>query len=235
VTSGPGAADGAPPGDGDLVISIRDVRARPSETPGVVDLRIETTRGPVEAHMHPAEGRVGCAVFVGGAIGGVEGPADGLYPRLAQALVSRGVTSLRVQYRRPGELSECVLDTLAGCSLLKGLGGEAVVIVGHSFGGAVAIMAGELSPLPGAVVALSAQRFGTQNVDRLAKPLLLIHGADDDVLLPAASEDIYARAQEPKHIVLLPGTGHALREAADEVFSILERFIAGSVGDPLMP
>ena len=37
-----------------------------------------------------------------------------------------------------------------------------------------------------AVTALSPQRFGTGEVDRLGKPLLLIHGIADRVLPPLA-------------------------------------------------
>jgi fermentation-respiration switch protein FrsA (DUF1100 family) len=233
-TNGDGAASGdgsAPGGVGDLVISIRGVHAQPSDLPGCFELRLDTTRGEITGYLHPCEGRAGCVIFLGGAAGGVDGPADSVYVRLAQALVEQGVTSLRLEYREPGEFTECVLDALAGCSFLKGIGGESAVLVGHSFGGAVAIKAGELSPLICFVVALSSQRFGTQDVERLGKPLLLVHGEDDDVLLPAASEDIFGRAVEPKRLILLPGNGHGLRESATDVYRILEQAITDAVGD----
>lgn len=217
--------------EGDLVVSIQRVQAQPTEIPGCFELKLDTTRGEITGYLHPCEGRTGCVVFVGGAAGGVDGPADAVYLRLAQALVAQGVTSLRLQYREPGEFTECVLDALAGCSFLKGIGGESAVLVGHSFGGAVAIKAGELSPLICFVVALSSQRFGTQDVERLGKPLLLVHGEDDDVLLPAASEDIFGRALEPKRLILLPGNGHGLRESAADVYRILEQAITDAVGD----
>lgn len=132
---------------------------------------------------------------------------------------------MRVAYRDPGEFEECVLDALAACSFLKGIGAEQVVIVGHSFGGAVAVKAGELAPISTAVVGMSSQRFGTQEVAQLGKPLLLIHGSRDDVLDQAASQDIYDRALEPKQLVLLDGAGHGLSEVADEVYDLLKAFI----------
>ena len=125
-----------------------------------------------------------------------------------------------------------MLDALAACSFLRGVGAERAVVVGHSFGGAVAIRAGQLAPLATAVAALSPQRFGTAEVDRLGKPLLLIHGAADRVLLPLASEDIHARAREPKRLVILEGGGHSLREVAGEVHALLAGFIAAALGDP---
>ncbi len=95
----------------------------------------------------------------------------------------------------------------------------------------MAIRAGELAPLANAVAALSPQRFGTQNVEQLGKPLLLIHGSDDTVLLPQASEDIYERAQQPKRLVILDGGGHSLREVAADVHTLLTQFISDAAGD----
>ena len=228
---------GAPPsGPDDLVLSIENVNARPGDTPGELEVEIETTRGQIKGTLHPCEGKTGCAIYIGGAAAGSgEGPADSVYLRLSRELVARGVTSLRIHYREPGEFTECVLDTLAACSFLKGIGAERAVLVGHSFGGAVAIKAGELAPLASAVAALSAQRHGTQEVDRLAKPLLLIHGSADRVLLPEASEDIFGRAQEPKRLEILEGGGHALTEVAADVHGLLGEFIATAVGDPVPP
>ncbi|MYE47051.1 MAG: alpha/beta hydrolase [Chloroflexi bacterium] len=221
----------APGAPDDLVLSIRDVRAQPSEEPGELALEIDTTRGTILAALRPVEGKTGCAVFLGGAMGGGDGPAEGVYLRLSRELTAVGVTSLRVGYRHPGEFDECVLDALAACSFLRGIGAERAVIVGHSFGGAVAIKAGELAPLAIAVAALSPQRFGTQTVERLARPLLLIHGSDDTVLLPQASEDIYERAQQPKRLVILEGGGHSLREVAAAVHTLLTEFITDAAGD----
>ena len=226
----------SPDGSDDLVLSIHNVHARPGPEAGELALEIETTHGTIPGALHPCEGKSGCAIFIGGtAAGGGDGPAGGVYLRLGRELVAEGVTSLRVGYRDPGEFNECVLDTLAACSFLKGIGAERAVIVGHSFGGAVAIKAGGLALLATAVAALSSQRFGTAEVGSLGKPLLLVHGSADSVLLPRASEDIFERAVEPKRLVILEGAGHGLSEAADEVHSLLRDFITdavGAAGDP---
>lgn len=228
----PGARRPPPDDDaGNYVVSIRNVTAQPTEQTGQFRVIITTSRGDVTAYLHPCEGRTGVAIFIGGAGGGVEGPADHVYRRLADDLVAKGVTSLRLEYREAGEFAECVLDTLAACSFLKGIGASEAVLVGHSFGGAVAIKGGELAPLVKAVVAMSSQRFGTQDVERLGKPLFLIHGADDEVLLPAASEDIFGRAQEPKRMVILPGAGHGLAEVSRDVYGMLDDYITRAIGD----
>jgi alpha/beta superfamily hydrolase len=230
--SGESSGSGAQPSVEDLTLSISGVRARAGDGPGELEVELDTSRGAITVFLHPCEGKTGCAVFLSGAGGGVKGPANEIYIRLGRELVADGVTSVRVQYREPGEFEECVLDALAACSFLKGIGAEQVVLVGHSFGGAVAVRAGELAPIATAVVAMSSQRYGTQEVEQLGKPLLLIHGSRDEVLDQAASQDIYDRAHEPKQLVLLADAGHGLAEAADEVHALLKEFIAAhATGD----
>lgn len=229
-----------PPLDGDddlvghLELSILGVAAR--ERPdGALEVLINTSRGELSGILHPREGEPGAAIFVGGAVGGLEGPAGGLYPRLAEALASpeapSGLSSLRLHYREPGEFQECVLDVLGGVSFLKGIGARRVALVGHSFGAAVAIKAGELSELVGGVAALSPQLYGTRTVERLAPTsLLLVHGAADGVLDCAASRDIYDRALEPKRLVLYDGADHTLLQCRDELFELLREWLTEIAG-----
>lgn len=230
---GNGNDDGTSTGDGDpsdLTLSILGVRTVPGEVAGEMTVVLNTTRGEITTHLRPCEGRTGCVIFLGGAGGGVRGPANQIFETIGEELVAAGVTSLRVEYREPGEFEECVVDALAGASFLKGIGATEAVAVGHSFGGAVAIKAGELNELVTGVVAMSSQRFGTQTVEQLKKPLLLIHGSKDEILDQAASQDIFERALEPKRLEILEGAGHGLLEVVDEVHDLLHDFITMSVG-----
>jgi hypothetical protein len=70
-----------------------------------------------EPVYHPAAWTAG-AVWLGGAGGGLEGPARGLYPETCRRLQSAEVAGLRLRYRRPSELGKCVLDTLLDVELL---------------------------------------------------------------------------------------------------------------------
>lgn len=222
--------------DGDLDLKLLRVSAAAGEAPDSFLLHLETSRGPIEGILHPVEGGTGAVVCVGGAMGGLDGPAGGLYGRLPALLSAAKVTVLRINYREPNKFEECVLDALAGCSFLKGIGASSVVLVGHSFGGAVVIKAGELAPIVCAVVSMSPQLFGTRQVEQLDKPLLLVHGMEDNVLSHEASEDIYSRANEPKRIVLLAGTGHSLSESKDEVERLLASWIPEQLdGDDVLP
>ncbi|MDG1839819.1 MAG: alpha/beta hydrolase [Dehalococcoidia bacterium] len=215
----------------EMTLSIKSAKARPAEIEGEMDVQLDTSRGDVTLHFRPVEGAVSATVFVGGAAGGVKGPADEVYIRLASALEAVAIASIRVEYREAGEFEECVLDTLAACSFLKGIGAEKIILVGHSFGGAVVIKAAALADTVVAVGSLSSQRFGTSDVDALNKPLLLIHGSTDDVLDKAASEDIFSRANEPKEITIIEGAGHSLAEGAEDVFVLLETFIKKHADD----
>lgn len=209
----------------DLTLSITGVAAADAGADGGMPLQVNTTRGVINALFHPVEGGTGAVVFVGGAMGGVDGPANKIYSRIPAALAERSVSTLRVDYRHPNDTQECVLDVLAACSLLKGIGATDVVLAGHSFGGAVVIAAAELAPIVRGVVSMSPQLHGAERVDSLQVPLLLVHGMADTVLSYEASEDIYRRAPEPKRIVLYAEAGHSLIQAQDEIWDLLLEWI----------
>ena len=222
------------PNDDDFSLRITQVQARPRPVdegepdPQRLQLRLGTTRGDIEALLDVSEGQPGAVVFCSGAMGGeheVIGPGGRVYERLAGELPALGVSTLRIHYRMAGEFEECVLDVLGACSFLSGVGAERVVLVGHSFGGAVVIKAGQILPIVCGVVSLSPQLFGTRQVEQLAKPLLLVHGTADAILHHAASEDIYQRAQEPKKMVLIPNGGHGLTEDPETVHDEVSSFI----------
>lgn len=179
---------------------------------------IRTDRGPVETRLYQAPGATAGVICVGGVGGGFDTPAQGLYPKLGEELSAAGFKVLRVKFRDPTHLGEAIHDVLAGIALLRAHGVERVALVGHSFGGAVVINAGIVSPVVRAVVGLASQSYGALCVGELSgRPLLLIHGEEDEVLPPSCSETLHRAAGEPKELELLPGAGHVLDEAADAV------------------
>lgn len=208
----------------DVVVSIEGVSAVPHDIAGQYVVTLHTNHGDLEAVLVPCEGRSGCVIFIGD-----EG-AEGVYRLLSQQLVDAGVSSLRLRPRVGGELFDTIVDVMAGCSFLKGIGGASAVVVGHSYAGAVAIRSGLLSPFVCAVAALAPQLVGTQGVEELGKPLLLIHGSADQVLLPLASQDIYERARSPKQLVMVDGAGHGFTGEGERLMALLRDFIAGNVG-----
>jgi len=188
-------------------------------------LQLVTNQGPMAARIHPAEGNR-AILWVFGAGGGLGGPAGGLYTRLGTQFQQSGTTSLELDYRRAGYLQDCILDVLVGLAYLESLGKDQLALVGHSFGGAVVINAGFISDAVIAVAALSSQTSGTDAVGRLSpKPVIFIHGEQDEVLPPTCSRDLYARAGEPKEIILYPGCLHGLDQCREELDRDLSRWL----------
>jgi alpha/beta superfamily hydrolase len=193
------------------------------EIAGALRLTIRTSRGEIPVILHAPDAATRAVVCISGAIGGFDGPAK-LYERLGMDLPGKGTTVARMNYRAPNDFNECLLDTLATLAFLKATGHERAAIIGHSFGGAVAINAGTLSPIATVVIAISSQLAGAHVVaDLKPKPLLLIHGTADTILSHQSSELIYERAEEPKPILWTARTIASGR--GDELFALVEEWL----------
>lgn len=186
---------------------------------------IRTSRGDIRCIMHPAGGEA-AIIWVCGALGGLEGPSFGIFRDLSEELVTEGITSLRLDYRVPGYIPECVPDVMMGIHFLYQEGKSNIGLVGHSFGGAVVIQAGALSPQVKTVVGISSQTYGAHSVGCLSpKPLLLIHGERDQNLPADCSRQIYQWAGEPKELVIYEDNGHFLRECHDKLHDLLREWL----------
>jgi len=193
-------------------------------------LVFRTTRGEIKAILHQAERSQQAVVWVCGARGGFGGPGPAIYARLAEEFREREITSLRLDYRQPNSLQECMLDLMAGVSFLKSTEYKPVVVVGHSFGGAVVIAAGVAGGHIKGVVSLSPQTYGSNMVGMLSPvPLLLVHGKADTRLPFRCAEQIYAWAKEPKQLVLYEGAEHLLEECREELEALLKGWIPATL------
>lgn len=172
---------------------------------------LDTNRGTIECRYHDAgEGDL-AVLWVFGSGGGLGGPAGGVYERLGGDIRDEGVASLQVAYRVPGDLLECVLDVLMAIAWLEANERTRVVLVGHSFGGAVVIATAAVSEAVIAVAALSSQLAGTESVSLVApRPLLLVHGLSDTVIPPESSRRILEQAAEPKELIEYAACDHGL-------------------------
>ncbi len=160
-------------------------------TPQLDHVEMYTMRGLVTLLWHGPRDAHDVVLMCGGAMGGLLGPADGLFHDL-------GVTFAEPGHRHhPGRLPAPQrprpLRDRRGRRGRRGRAGSApdrFVVVGHSFGGAVAINTGvALGRHAAGVVALSTQSAGCESADLLDdSPLLLVHGDADELLPPMASE-----------------------------------------------
>lgn len=203
---------------------------------GYFPVRVDTSAGDVSCRYYKAEGASAAVICVGGVGGGFDTPARGLYPVLCRSLASSGAAGMRVCFRHPTELQEAVIDVLVAAHVLVDDGIDAVGIIGHSFGGAVAIQAGVQIPETRAVITLATQSFGAEVVDQLpeSSAVLLLHGERDRTLPPGASHYVHDLAREPKRLVRYPGAGHNLDEVADdvhhEVRDWVDRYVLSAAG-----
>jgi uncharacterized protein len=212
-------------------IALHDVRTGPSYDgelgAGVV---LRTDRGDIQALLHPSPEAQHGVIWVGGARGGFGRPGKGAYARLAEALRQERISSLRLCYRHPNVLPECALDILAGIASLQQDRVQRVVLVGHSFGGAVVITAGAVHEHVAGVVALAPQTYGARLAGQLApRPLLVVHGTADTRLPYTCGVQIYDWAQEPKQLVLFEGAEHRLDECAAELDQLLTQWIPATL------
>jgi fermentation-respiration switch protein FrsA (DUF1100 family) len=195
-------------------------------TPALRHVEIYTMRGMLTLLWHGPRDAVDVVVTCGGGMGSLLGPADGLYHDLGTTFAERGIGTVRVGYRKPNDLHRCVHDLAAATDLVSRSGARRFVTVGHSFGGAVALQAALiLGGYCKAVVTLATQSAGCEHADELGDiPLLLLHGTEDEIL-PAETSGIVQMLAGHGEVVLLPGTGHLLTQAADEVRARLFEWI----------
>ncbi len=191
------------------VLAVQDVEI----AEGLRHVEVYTLDGLLTMMWHgPSTAPRGAVLFCGGAMGGLLGPAQGLFHDVGVALATMGFGAIRVGYRRPNDLRNCVLDVLAAADLANRTGTSRFVTVGHSFGGAVAINAAVgLGAAARGVVTLATQSAGCETAASLRDvPLLLIHGDQDELLPVAASEAVRQLAGNRGELVVLPNTGHLL-------------------------
>ena len=239
-----GAGSPAPPADPTdptalealhpLATSEVDVIDVSADRAGLRHREVYTMRGLLSVLAHePPSGTAptGSAIVAcGGAMGGVLGPGRGLYHHLGERWAARGTPFLRVGYREPNNLDLCAHDLACGVEMARDAGADRVVVMGHSFGGAVAIRAAVVMPASVVgVVTFATQSAGCEVAAALGgRPLLLFHGDRDELLPPESSWIVQAMAGSGE-VVVLPGEGHLLAESDDAITQRLDDWLAATL------
>jgi pimeloyl-ACP methyl ester carboxylesterase len=211
------------------ILAVQDVKV----TPTLRHLELFTRGGLLTVLWHGPPDAEAALIACGGAMGGLLGPGNGLYQFLGDELGAHGIATLRVSYRRPNDLEACVDDAGAACEMAVAEGARSLVIMGHSFGGAVAIncaayIGGGLAP---GVVTLATQSAGCEIAPAIAdRELLMIHGGRDELLPVFASEVVKEMAGGGGELVIYPSAGHLLTECASEMRELLPAWITRVLG-----
>jgi alpha/beta superfamily hydrolase len=198
--------------------------------PGLVHMEVYTLHGLLTMLWHGPRDAPKVVVTCGGGMGGLLGPANQIYHRLGIALAAEGIGTIRVGYRKPNDLSRCVHDVAAATDLASRTGARRFVVMGHSFGGAVAVQAGVvLGEHCAGLVTFATQSAGCEFASELGDtPLLLFHGTDDEILPPDTSGVVQMLAGHGD-VVLLPGDGHLLNKNVDEIDERLDAFLTANL------
>lgn len=209
------------------VLAVQDVQV----TPLMRHVELFTRGGLLTVLWHGPKDADAALIACGGAMGGLLGPANGLYQFLGDELGELGIATLRVSYRRPNDLERCVEDAGAACEMAVAEGARSLVIMGHSFGGAVAIncaaFVGGLAP---GVVTLATQSAGCEIAPAIAdRELLLIHGGRDE-LLPVWASEVVKEMAGTGELIVYPSAGHLLLECEDELRELLPGWVARVLG-----
>lgn len=232
-------------------VPLREARANPAFT----EISVRTEDGiELKAWYAPATSKRLTIVFF-------HGNADSLYTaaEVAEPYIVAGYGFLLAEYRGfsglAGAPSEAGLykDGRAYLRWLAahGVGGESVVLFGHSLGTGVAVEMAKAFPVRGVMLLapylsipklaqihfpffparyIALDRFENERkIGDLHMPVLIVNGAEDRVIPPAQGKELFARANEPKEFRSLPNRGH--NDGFDEFGAIslawlgrLERF-----------
>jgi pimeloyl-ACP methyl ester carboxylesterase len=222
------AGDRSSPFDRLRVLAIQEVALDEA----LRHVEVYTQGGLLTLLWHGAAESENVVLACGGAMGGVLGPARALYHDLGTALAARGIGTIRVGYRQPNRLEACALDLAAAADVANRSGAERFVMMGHSFGGAVAVNAAvALRRVARGVVTLATQSAGCETAAALGDvPLLLLHGDRDELLPLEASHAVRALAGHGE-VVVLPGAGHLLLGAEEELRRRLLEWIPARFAD----
>jgi dienelactone hydrolase len=206
--------DGATPLGQIGVMAVQDVPV----TPHLRHLELYTRGGLLTVLWHGPKDADRAVIMGGGAMGGLLGPANGLYQWLGDLLADEGIATLRVSYRRPNDLDACVLDMGAACEMAIAEGARRLVTVGHSFGGAVAVgCAAYAGDIVAGVLTFATQSAGCEIAPMLNdRHLLLVHGGRDQIL-PLFASEVVREMAGTGDLVIYPEADHLLLQCEDEL------------------
>lgn len=200
--------------------------------PGVRLLEAYTMQGLLKLLWFGERDADDVVILLGGAMGGVTGPAGSMYLELGERFAAQGRGVICCDYRRPDKLELSLLDAAATADWAMREGGRRFVAVGHSFGGAVAVQLGiALSGHCVGVATLATQSAGCESVAELAPtPLVLFHG-DRDIILPPESSLMVRTMAGAGDLRIIPGADHGFAEGRQQLYDELvawidERFAA---------
>lgn len=168
----------------------------------------------------------------------VPGPSSESFPLfddLAARIQRTGASVLSLDQCAddPEERLICLLSAL---SALGRQGVERMALIGWHTGATLAIAAGSASESVTGVAALAADPASADLIAEVApRRLLLMHGGADAVVPAAVSRLLYARASDPRELVIYPGERHDFSVYHEETLDKLTTWTRSLLRCPFKP
>ncbi len=185
-----------------------------------ISLTISTSRGPVHGRWSPAALTRAAAILLPD-WSGSSASSYPLFDELAGRIQLSGVSALQLE-PCSGTFDERLACLLSMLISLRRQGVERVALIGWHTGASLAIAAGSVSDSVTGVAALAPDSAAADMVADVApRRLLLLHGSADTVAPAAISRMLYARADDPRELVIFPGELHDFSVFHDEAIEKL--------------
>jgi len=112
--------------------------------------------------------------------------------QIAHDLGGQNIGSMRLDYRFPGDCAQCAIDALLACQYLDDEGISDVLLVGWSFGAAVALAAGSVGSTIRGVAAIHPVKLPDCCVHWMGRKRLLVMDGrgGGDIVIPGAHRSI---------------------------------------------
>lgn len=192
-------------------------------------ITLTTTRGDLKALLSIDRGVRQAVIMLGG-----ERPENGFESQfnvIADELLALGVGAMSLEYRVPGDCAECAIDVLLLCQYLDDEGVSDVILLGWSYGAAVALAAGSVCRTVRGIAAVSPTDVSQCCLRWIAgKPLLLMNGecgqngvVDCIIKTSARTRDLVKILAYPKHdYYLSEKPRRAVDDLLDWILTVLD-------------
>lgn len=201
---------------------------------GCTRITFFTTRGDLNAYARISRGARHAVILLGG--DDREHGLDSEFGALSDELARLGISSVRLDYRFPGDCAQCAIDALLACQYLDDEGIADVVLAGYSFGAGVAFAAGSVCRTVRGVAAVSPLDISGCCIRRMArKPFLLMRGEDDEVYPIENAGRIFPRVGGYARTIAYPGAGHDLLSIVRKAREDLVDWIASTLDSARAP
>ncbi len=203
-----------------------------------ISMTITTPRGPVHGQWWPANMTCAAAILLAGP---TNAPADipqsrfRLFDELAVRIQRAGIGALQLE-QCGADLDERLICLLSALMALKRQGVERMALIGWHAGATLALTAASACDAVTGVAALAPSAAAANlTADIAPRRLLLMHGTADRVAPTTLSRLLYARASEPKEIVVYPDERHDFSVFHDEALDKLTSWTRGLLLSPFKP